>query len=199
MTSSFVSLSGIDAIHRKRKGIEPSKPLLAQSFIGFEDRAAHQLRMRFRRRRYSVSSWLPTDEQRSPDCLGDDAVPNLLRAGARPAGLAKLGVVGSESALRTERLGQDLERVGYGLVLLCGEAVVDPGSLPSAVDDARCLEDAELTRRGRLVELERRLDVTHAQLAVREQGNDAETSLVAQRAEQSCQRPDFEVGGAGQH
>jgi len=33
---------------RKRKGIEPSKPLLAQSFIGFEDRGRHQSGTRFR-------------------------------------------------------------------------------------------------------------------------------------------------------
>jgi hypothetical protein len=37
---------------RKRMGIEPTKPLLAQSFIGFEDRAAHQSQTRFRRRTY---------------------------------------------------------------------------------------------------------------------------------------------------
>ena len=43
---------GYEIRWRKRKGIEPSKPLLAQSFIGFEDRAAHQLRTRFHRRRY---------------------------------------------------------------------------------------------------------------------------------------------------
>ena len=30
-------------------GIEPTKPLLAQSFIGFEDRAAHQSQARFHR------------------------------------------------------------------------------------------------------------------------------------------------------
>jgi hypothetical protein len=37
-------------------GIEPTKPLLAQSFIGFEDRAAHQSRMRFRGRAYTVGA-----------------------------------------------------------------------------------------------------------------------------------------------
>lgn len=35
---------------RKRMGIEPTVPLLAQSTIGFEDRAAHQSQMRFRPR-----------------------------------------------------------------------------------------------------------------------------------------------------
>lgn len=32
---------------RKRMGIEPTVPLLAQSTIGFEDRAAHQSQTRF--------------------------------------------------------------------------------------------------------------------------------------------------------
>jgi hypothetical protein len=34
-------------------GIEPTKPLLAQSFIGFEDRGRHQSGTRFRRRSYT--------------------------------------------------------------------------------------------------------------------------------------------------
>ena len=34
---------------RKRMGIEPTKPLLAQSIIGFEDRGRHQSGTRFHR------------------------------------------------------------------------------------------------------------------------------------------------------
>jgi hypothetical protein len=33
-------------------GIEPTKPLLAQSFIGFEDRGRHQSDARFHRGNY---------------------------------------------------------------------------------------------------------------------------------------------------
>lgn len=124
---------------------------------------------------------------------------SLLRARVRSAGLAQLGVVAAERTLGTERLGQYLQRVRDRLVLLRSEPVVDPGSIPTAVDDPRRLEDAELTRRGRLVEIERGLDVTHAKLAVREQRDDPEACLVSERAEQSRQRPDFEIGGAGQH
>lgn len=36
---------------RKRMGIEPTKPLLAQSFIGFEDRGRHQSGTHFHRAR----------------------------------------------------------------------------------------------------------------------------------------------------
>ncbi len=39
---------------RKRMGIEPTKPLLAQSFIGFEDRGRHQSGTRFHRGSYTT-------------------------------------------------------------------------------------------------------------------------------------------------
>ena len=55
------------------------------------------------------------------------------------------------------------------------------------------LQDAELARRVRLVEIERRLEVTDAQLAVREQRDDAQPRLVAERAKQPRQRADAEV------
>jgi hypothetical protein len=41
-------------------GIEPTKPLLAQSFIGFEDRGRHQSGTRFHRRTYTESCGPPT-------------------------------------------------------------------------------------------------------------------------------------------
>ncbi len=44
------ALSSSLTIWRKRMGIEPTKPLLAQSFIGFEDRGRHQSDARFRTR-----------------------------------------------------------------------------------------------------------------------------------------------------
>jgi hypothetical protein len=41
-------------------GIEPTKPLLAQSFIGFEDRGWHQSNARFHRGNYTEISEPPT-------------------------------------------------------------------------------------------------------------------------------------------
>jgi len=48
MKRRFASFAVHRVKWRKRKGIEPSKPLLAQSFIGFEDRGRHQSGTRFR-------------------------------------------------------------------------------------------------------------------------------------------------------
>ncbi len=56
-------------------GIEPTKPLLAQSFIGFEDRARHQSEKRFRRRSYNGAG-------RAARASGDSG----MGTGARPAG-----------------------------------------------------------------------------------------------------------------
>ena len=41
-------------------GIEPTKPLLAQSFIGFEDRGRHQSGTRFHRGSYTEIAGPPT-------------------------------------------------------------------------------------------------------------------------------------------
>ncbi len=41
-------------------GIEPTKPLLAQSFIGFEDRGRHQSDARFHWRNYTEIGESPT-------------------------------------------------------------------------------------------------------------------------------------------
>jgi hypothetical protein len=41
-------------------GIEPTKPLLAQSFIGFEDRGRHQSGTRFHRSSYTETPFAAT-------------------------------------------------------------------------------------------------------------------------------------------
>jgi hypothetical protein len=41
-------------------GIEPTKPLLAQSFIGFEDRGRHQSGTRFHSGNYTEITLSPT-------------------------------------------------------------------------------------------------------------------------------------------
>ena len=49
---------------RKRMGIEPTMPLLAQSIIGFEDRGRHQSDARFHRGNYLEIAGPPTDSPR---------------------------------------------------------------------------------------------------------------------------------------
>jgi hypothetical protein len=56
-------------ISRKRMGIEPTKPLLAQSFIGFEDRGRHQSGTRFRRGSYTQTTCAPTGTCRDREAL----------------------------------------------------------------------------------------------------------------------------------
>ena len=46
-------------------GIEPTKPLLAQSFIGFEDRGRHQSGTRFHRASYTETCEEPTEAPRT--------------------------------------------------------------------------------------------------------------------------------------
>jgi len=94
-------------------------------------------------------------------------------------------VIRSQRALGAERRGQHVERPGHRVVLLLGDPVVDPRALAAAVDDAGGAQDAEVARGSRLVEVERRFQVANAQLAVREQRDDAEPRLVTERASAS--------------
>jgi len=90
-------------------------------------------------------------------------------------------VIRAQGALGPERRGQHIERLGHRGMLLLGDPVVDPGAVAAAVDDAGGAQDAEMARSGRLVEVERGFQVADAQLAVREQRDDAQPGLVADR------------------
>ena len=69
------------------------------------------------------------------------------------------------------------------LVLLSCQPVVDP-FVPSLVrDDAGGTQQTEVPRRIRLRQIERLFDMTDAQLAVREQRNDAQAHVIAERLE----------------
>ena len=91
-------------------------------------------------------------------------------------------MIGLEGPLGAERSGEHAERLRGCLVLLLDEPVIDPRPIASAIDDARRLQNPEMPRRRRLVEVERRLEVTDAQLAMREQRDDAHAGFVTQRS-----------------
>jgi hypothetical protein len=108
-------------------------------------------------------------------------------------------MIGTQRAGGTERLDERSELGAHELVRLLAERVVDPRPIPAAFDDAGVLQDRELSRCVGLAEIQRLLEVTYAQLTVREQGDDADPRLVTEGAKHLRQGANVESGCAGQH
>jgi hypothetical protein len=102
-----------------------------------------------------------------------------------PANLEQLLDVTLQHVALRERLDQPLELSLAVGIFLEKQAVVDPVAVAAVVDDASRTQNPELPRDVRLREAERFLEMADAELPVREQRDDAQTSLVSQSAEEA--------------
>ena len=108
-------------------------------------------------------------------------------------------MIGAQRAGGAEHLDERSELGAHELVGLLAERVVHPRPIPAALDDAGVLQDRELSRCVGLAEIQRRLEMTYAQLTVREQRNDADPRLVTERTKHLRQGTNVESRRAGEH
>src|SRR5579883_1321488 len=115
-----------------------------------------------------------------------------LLARVRAARLLEPRVIGFERGLGTKRSPERAQLALDERMRLLVEPVVDPRALAPAVDDAGVLQDPQLTRRIRLAQAERFLEVADAKLPVNEQRDDAKTRLVTERAKHLRERSNIQ-------
>lgn len=108
-------------------------------------------------------------------------------------------MIGAQRAGGAEHLDERSELGAHELVRLLAERVVHPRPVSAALDDVGMLQDRELARCIGLAEIQRLLEMTYAQLTVREQSDDADPCLVTESAKHLRQGSNVESGRAGEH